>query len=969
MTGFTENYTSTSQALPNRRPLAIFDVLNTQLMVTWEQVLIGFIFVASLITRFWNLGARVMSHDESLHVYYSWLLATGKGFAHNPMMHGPSLFEFTALMNVLFGASDFSSRLVPAILGTFIVVAVPQMLKPWIGRWGALAASSFLLISPFVLYFSRYIRHDIQVIAWLLLAVTGIFSYLQDRRQIHLVLLAAGLALMLSTMEIAFFYLAILATFLAWKLLRTTGFTWSRVRERAEFDLLVVISTLGAFFSSPILLLILNPLWGRIKGAAFVSLETLNSQSISWATGETGVRLWILFGLFSFAATVLGLWWGGRRWLQLAAIFGSVTLVLYTTFGTNPAGAATGFIGSLGYWLAQQDVARGSQPWYYYLIVFPLYEYLPLTGGAAAALFYAWKRKCFSPATTVFVPFLIWWSVAIFLGLTLAGEKMPWLSVHISVPLLLLTGWFVGQFLADEQGLSPMIRGLGLGGVALLSLLTLRTTLAANYTNYDYTTEYIDYAHGAPGVKWVVEDIREIASHTGKGRELRIAFDSEVSWPMNWYLRDFPNQVFFGEQPARQSLDADVVLAGPKNWTRVESILRNRYHRFEVIRLWWPIEDYKNLNWERIQNAVTDPGMRAALWDIFWQRDYTRYAQETGQVLDPPTIWPLAEKMRVYVRQEIAAQMLGLDLSVHALNTLPVQEDPFEKVMALIEPDQLFSGIGLSSPRGIASAPDGSLYIADTGNSRILQVDPTGVVLRVWGSRSPDGEIPPPPGTFIEPWGLALDQSGNVYVADTWNHRIQKFDSAGNFLLSWGYSGLLDEGNDRFWGPRDVAIGRDGKVYVTDTGNKRIAVFDEAGQFLFNFGMDGDGTVDEPVGIAVSAEGRLYVADTWNQRVAIFSPEGVFQEAWPVEAWASSSTDNKPFLAVNSEGKVYVSDPEGYRVLVFSAEGKPVTAFGQYGDENNAFGLPVGVILDQENRVWVVDSTNNRLARFSIEAK
>ena len=86
--------------------------------ITWETILVAALTALTLISRLWELGARVMSHDESLHVYFSWLLATGKGFAHNPMMHGPFLFEATALMDFLFGANDFTSRLVPVILGT-----------------------------------------------------------------------------------------------------------------------------------------------------------------------------------------------------------------------------------------------------------------------------------------------------------------------------------------------------------------------------------------------------------------------------------------------------------------------------------------------------------------------------------------------------------------------------------------------------------------------------------------------------------------------------------------------------------------------------------------------------------------------------------------------------------------------------------------------------------------------------------
>ena len=133
---------------PRTQSLRLYRLLESAVPVTWKTAIVGILALTAVFSRLWALGARVMGHDESLHVYYSWLLATGKGFAHNPMMHGPFLFEATALMNVLFGASDFTSRLIPAILGMFIVIVVPHLLKPWLGRTGALAASAFLLISP-----------------------------------------------------------------------------------------------------------------------------------------------------------------------------------------------------------------------------------------------------------------------------------------------------------------------------------------------------------------------------------------------------------------------------------------------------------------------------------------------------------------------------------------------------------------------------------------------------------------------------------------------------------------------------------------------------------------------------------------------------------------------------------------------------------------------------------------------------
>jgi predicted membrane-bound mannosyltransferase len=203
-------------------------------------------------------------------------------------------------------------------------------------------------------------------------------------------------------------------------------------------------------------------------------------------------------------------------------LFLVITTTLFTTFWTNPSGLGTGFLGSLGYWLSQQGVARGTQPWYYYGIVLPIYEYLPLLGGFLGGATYLFKRKHLYEASRTFVPFLGWWAALITLGLTLAGEKMPWLSTHITIPLILLTGWWIGRLIEGdvfdgafkENRFSTIGRFARLSLVGLLTFLTVRTSAAVNYINYDYSTEFIDYAHGAR-VKWVLNDIAEISNHTG----------------------------------------------------------------------------------------------------------------------------------------------------------------------------------------------------------------------------------------------------------------------------------------------------------------------------------------------------------------------------------------------------------------------------------------------------------------------
>src|SRR5215203_1551183 len=99
-----------------------------------------------------------------------------------------------------------------------------------------------------------------------------------------------------------------------------------------------------------------------------------------------------------------------------------------------------------------------------------------------------------------------------------------------------------------------------------------------------------------------------------------------------------------------------------------------------------------------------------------------------------------------------------------------------------------------------------------------------------WGN-STDGD-----GQLSNPQGLAIDSSGNVYVADTWNHRIQKFTSSGGFMSKWGGPGT---GNGQFSNPQGVAIDSSGNLYVADKNNNRIQKFDSSGDFITKWGTYG----------------------------------------------------------------------------------------------------------------------------------
>jgi DNA-binding beta-propeller fold protein YncE len=240
------------------------------------------------------------------------------------------------------------------------------------------------------------------------------------------------------------------------------------------------------------------------------------------------------------------------------------------------------------------------------------------------------------------------------------------------------------------------------------------------------------------------------------------------------------------------------------------------------------------------------------------------------------------------------------------------------------------------------------------------------------GCIDPDGDGPLQlgDGQFHEPWGVAVDGQGHIYVADTWNHRIQKFSSEGKFLKKWGFfastGGQLGEPIG-MWGPRAIIVDAQGNLYVTDTGNKRVQKFDPEGNFLGQWGGGGviEGYMDEPVGLAMDAQGNFYVADTWNRRIQKFDINFTFVKAWPIAGWESQSIVNKPYLAVDREaGLVYATDPEGYRVLVFDTEGNFRAAFGQYGSDEKSLALPNGIAVDAQGYIYVADADNHRIVVF-----
>ena len=1155
--------------------------------LTNEIVLFAAVILLAIATRFYNLEPRVMSHDESLHTYFSWLLYRGQGYEHSPMMHGPFQFHIVALTYFLFGANDFTSR-IPAVLFSIGTVWMVWLWRRYLGKWGALIAAFLLVISPYMLFYGRYVRNEAFVGFSGIVMLYAILRHLEVGGKKYLLLLAGSLVLHYTSKETAFIYTAQALLYLAiyfiaqvtrrpWKnaekdyrsfiialsiavlfggitvgyglFIRDTssltatetaipsdpnaigsplvtpeagsispiliilalavfaalivaavflirGYTWEKVRNERSFDLLMVCGTIVLPMLSPFVVKSLEHWLNVIIPTTAPEVQAMSGDARS-------IFIIVGFLILMFAiSTIVGLLWNKEKWWQTALVFWVPFTVLYTTIFTNGAGFFTGTIGSLGYWLAQQDVARGSQPWYFYLLIqIPVYEFLAAL-GLILAIILGLRRKSSPKIETEeedevigllteeenteeknfpnTFSLLVWWSITSIIAFSYAGEKMPWLTYHMALPMILITGWALGRIIdttdwakLKEQhilltisalaifivgvmgmvialgGSTPPFQGkelaqlqatstfllpllatvLSAAGVTyffrkwtfqeirhvfilvffgLLAVLTARAAFRASYITYDQATEYLVYAHGASGIKEVMAQAKEISRRTTGGMDVAIAYDASapdtgVSWPFVWYLRDYTRQTSF-DQPTRSLRDSAIVIVDEKNFDKIEPALGSGFYRIDYIRMWWPMQDYFSLSYDRDASqpfpegyackgllsfmklakskdytpfceAFTNPAIRAGIFQIWLNRDYTKYAEAKGRSDLTLTTWSPADKMRLYLRKDIASQIWNYGVPPTVLETAA---DPTEGKYISLASDQIIritsqDTVPLNTPRSLAFAKDGTVYVADSRNHRVVHLDMQGNVLNEWGTFADGVNTPVADGTFNEPWGIAIAPDGSVYVTDTWNHRIEKFTAAGKFITAWGVFGQA-ETPDSFYGPRGLAVDSEGRVYVTDTGNKRIVVFDADGSFITQFGSAGldPGQFDEPVGITIDKNGTVYVVDTWNQRIQTFIPietEGnlsfVPDKQWDVYGWFGQSLDNKPYIAVNDDLHVFITDPDGYRVMEFDQNGILIRTWDDLASETS-LGMPSGIAIDNEGHVWVTDSMNNRLMRYTL---
>jgi uncharacterized protein (TIGR03663 family) len=456
-----------------------------------EYSIYAVLVLIALAMRLYDLGGRAVHHDESLHGYFAYQIFNGGGYDHNPLMHGMFLFHSIATSFFLIGDSDFSMRLPMALFGAGIVL-VPLLLKPRIGQVGALAAGLFLAFSPSLLYYSRFARNDIFMAVFTLALVGVMWRYMDERRNRWLYIAAGLVAVGFATKETQYIVIALIGGYLftqVWKELRDWLYARRSLHEFSpEASFFVLLTTL----SLPLL------------AAGVAIFQNLLGVTLAAEDGTPGVVTgspngpgWnIAIGIsasFLAASIAIGWYWKRKVFLGVFGVFALVFILIFSNFGSYPAGIGSGAWQSLGYWLAQQDVARGNQPWYYYFMISSVYEFLPFGIAIAGAIFYGFKSGIrpwlllaiiaaatlvlsnnslsfergvikgteqdvlsyvgqlalivvygaaiaipFTLKTSKINKFLFFWTIGTFIAYTQAGEKMPWLLVNIVLPAVIL---------------------------------------------------------------------------------------------------------------------------------------------------------------------------------------------------------------------------------------------------------------------------------------------------------------------------------------------------------------------------------------------------------------------------------------------------------------------------------------------------------------------------------------------------
>lgn len=328
----------------------------------------------------------------------------------------------------------------------------------------------------------------------------------------------------------------------------------------------------------------------------------------------------------------------------------------------------------------------------------------------------------------------------------------------------------------------------------------------------------------------------------------------------------------------------------------------------------------------------------------------------------------------------------------------------------------------ISDALSIAIDKRGDIYIVENSEQSIKKIDVDEDVLLSFGSEG-DGR-----GQFDRPMGIAVDESEQLFIADSRNKRVAVFKVSGNqnqslatikslppvidfdsslrstetivdlnfvdgqglYTLSDGRGSILLNGPSgkiyglsgkkpgEFKSPAALDVSVEGQVFVVDSENDRLQVLHPDGTPFYHFGKSGvkTGQFSSPQGVAINSKGSIYVSDTENNRVQIFNRDGIFLSSFGVKSRDESEEGvqrgnfKRPkSLAIDSKDRLFVLDYDNHRIQIFDEHGVFLNELGEKGDGMQQFDRPIDIAIDENDYLYVADQGNNRIQIFDSTGK
>lgn len=461
---------------------------------------LGILLVAAAI-RLPELALNPFHHDEGVNGFFTTNLVRLGVYHYDPNnYHGPSLYYFALVSEILFGLTTEAMRLVPVVFG-ILTVALVFPLRRYLGSLPVLVAGALLAVSPGAVYVSRYFIHETLLVAMSLALVVAVALYLDRRQAKYLLAAAVSAALLFTTKETAVVTVGVLLIAVA----------VANIYLRLRFP--------GSAARNP------TPA-GRRPARTAPATESIWINGVEYkparaASGRTDSSR----GLLDIPREQL---------IGAVVVFLVIYVLLFSSFFTNFPKGLVDSLTAYVFWFQHGDATQVQPIYKYFEWMLPVEApivVLGAIGGVSAA---------------IRAPSRVWvviglWALGITAAYSIVQYKTPWIIVNMLVPLALLAGLAVSTIW--KSGLlrlaAPIVIGMALAFSAFFAI-------DLNFNRYDDQAYPYVYVHSTRDMLKLVDEIEATADRAGTGLQTGIVFVTPDYWPLPWYFRYYPRAGFFG---------------------------------------------------------------------------------------------------------------------------------------------------------------------------------------------------------------------------------------------------------------------------------------------------------------------------------------------------------------------------------------------------------------------------------------